>query len=63
VLFRSGRARGAKKQPWGQPLSFPPTAQEQKALAGTLEPLDAGDVAALKAEVTRLLATGKYRDF
>jgi len=58
-----GRARGAKKQPWGQPLSFPPTAQAQKALAGTLKPLDAGDIAALGAEMTRLLASDKYRDF
>ena len=58
-----GRARGATIQKWGQPLSFPPTAQAQKALAGTLEPLDAEDVAALKTEMARLLASDKYRDF
>ncbi len=30
---------------------------------GNLEPLHADDVAELKAEITRLLATDKYRDF
>jgi len=58
-----GRARGATIQPWGQPLSFPPTAQAQKELAGTLEPLNADDISRLKAEMARLLATDKYRDF
>ena len=58
-----GRARSARNQPWGQPLSFPPTAQAQKKLAGTLEPLNADDISGLKAEMTRLLATDKYRDF
>ena len=58
-----GRARGAKKQPWGQPLSLPPTAQAQKELAGKLEPLGADDIAALETEMARLLATDRYRDF
>ena len=58
-----GRARGATIQTWGHPLSFPPTAQAQKELAGTLEPLNDGDVTELRAEMTRLLATEKYRDF
>ena len=58
-----GRARDAARQPWGQPLSFPPTAEAQKALAGTLEPLTAEDVAELAAEMSRLLGTEKYRDF
>jgi diadenosine tetraphosphate (Ap4A) HIT family hydrolase len=58
-----GRARTATVQPWGQPLSFPPTAQAQKELAGTLEPLNAVDIFGLKAEMTRLLSSDKYRDF
>ena len=58
-----GRARGAKIQPWGQPLSLPPTPQAQKELAGEIEPLGADDIATLKAEMVRLLATDKYRDF
>ena len=58
-----GRARGAMIQTWGHPLSFPPTAQAQQELAGKLEPLNRDDVAELKAEMTRLLGTEKYRDF
>lgn len=58
-----GRARAATMQPWGHPLAFPPTSQAQKKLAGTLEPLNADDISGLKAEMTRLLATDKYRDF
>lgn len=57
-----GRARSAKGQPWGQPLSLPPTAAAHRA-SEALEPLDAGDIADLKAEMDRLLATAKYRDF
>ena len=57
-----GRARSAKSQPWGQPLSLPPTAAAHRA-AAPLEPLDAGDIAALQAEMARLLASDKYRDF
>jgi hypothetical protein len=30
---------------------------------GDLEPLTADDVAALRAEIVRLLSTEKYRDF
>ena len=58
-----GRARNATIQTWGHPLSLPPTAHAQKELAGTLEPLNVDDVAELKAEMTRLLGTEKYRDF
>jgi len=58
-----GRARSATIQTWGHPLSFPPTVQSQQELAGKLEPLNVDDVAELKAEMTRLLATEKYRDF
>ncbi|HTE14512.1 MAG TPA: HIT domain-containing protein [Burkholderiales bacterium] len=58
-----GRARDAVIQTWGHPLAFPPTAAAFKAQMGNLEPLNADDVAALKAEMMRLLATEKYRDF
>jgi diadenosine tetraphosphate (Ap4A) HIT family hydrolase len=58
-----GRARDAKRQPWGQPLSFPPTADAQKALAGALEPLTADDITELAAKMNRLLASDKYRNF
>ena len=58
-----GRARGATIQVYGQPLAFPPTAQAFKEQMGDLEPLTEDDIAALKAELTRLLATDKYRDF
>jgi diadenosine tetraphosphate (Ap4A) HIT family hydrolase len=57
-----GRARNAPLQIYGRYLALPPTAQAFKALA-PLEPLTADDVAALKAEITRLLATEKYRAF
>jgi diadenosine tetraphosphate (Ap4A) HIT family hydrolase len=58
-----GRALGATIQTYGHPLSFPPTAQAFKEQMGNLEPLDAADIAALKAEIIRLLATDKYRNF
>ena len=58
-----GRARGATIQTWGHPLAFPPTAAAFKAQMGNLEPLSAGDIAGIKAEMVRLLATEKYRAF
>ena len=58
-----GRARGAVLQPYGHALRFPPTAAAFKVEMGNLEPLNAGDVAALKAEIERLLAAQKYREF
>jgi diadenosine tetraphosphate (Ap4A) HIT family hydrolase len=58
-----GRARGAKLQTYGHPLSLPPTAQAFKEQMGNLEPLRAEDIAELKAEIIRLLSTDKYRDF
>jgi diadenosine tetraphosphate (Ap4A) HIT family hydrolase len=58
-----GRARSAKLQPWGTFLQLPPTKADFQARMGNLEPLTADDVAALKAETARLLATEKYRDF
>ncbi len=58
-----GRARSATIQTYGHPLAFPPTAQAFREQMGNLEPLTADDVAALKAEIIRLLGTDKYRDF
>ena len=58
-----GRAHGATIQTYGHPLSFPPTPQAFKEQMGNLQPLNAGDIAALKAEMVRLLGTEKYQDF
>ena len=58
-----GRARGATIQPYGHALSFPPTREAFKEQMGDLEPLRADDVSALKTEITRLLATERYRGF
>ena len=58
-----GRARGATLQPFGHALAFPPTREAFMKAMGDLEPLNAADMAALKAEIERLLATEKYRDF
>jgi diadenosine tetraphosphate (Ap4A) HIT family hydrolase len=58
-----GRARNATLQTYGHPLSFPPTAQAFKEQMGNLKPLRADDIAEFKAEIVRLLATPRYRDF
>jgi hypothetical protein len=58
-----GRARSATLQIWGHPLAFPPTAAAFKAQMGNLQALTADDVAALNAEMVRLLSTEKYRHF
>jgi diadenosine tetraphosphate (Ap4A) HIT family hydrolase len=58
-----GRARGATLQPWGHALAFPPTREAFRRKMGNLEPLREDDIAELRAEIERLLATGKYRDF
>jgi diadenosine tetraphosphate (Ap4A) HIT family hydrolase len=58
-----GRARNAVRQPWGHFLQLPPTAQAFRETSFDLEPLNAADVAALREEIARLLATEKYRDF
>jgi diadenosine tetraphosphate (Ap4A) HIT family hydrolase len=58
-----GRARGAKIQIYGHPLMLPPTRDAFKQQMGNLEPLTADDVAALGAEIVRLLGTEKYQDF
>ena len=58
-----GRARGAKRQPWGHALAFPPTKAAFMTEMGDLEPLRADDIADLGTEIARLLATDKYQDF
>jgi diadenosine tetraphosphate (Ap4A) HIT family hydrolase len=58
-----GRAFGATLQTYGHPLAFPPTAKAFNEQMGNLEPLAADDVAALKAEMERLLATDKFKNF
>lgn len=58
-----GRARGARMQPYGHALSFPPTAAAFREQMGSLEPLNENDAAALNAEIVRLLDTEKYRAF
>ena len=58
-----GRSRGAKIQTYGQPLRLPPTREAFMAEMGDLETLTVEDVAALRAEITRLLETEKYRAF
>src|SRR5262245_48481610 len=58
-----GRARGAQLQPYGHALAFPPTREAFLEEMGDLEPLGADDVAALRAEIERLLGTEKYRAF
>ena len=58
-----GRARGATLQTYGHPPALPPTAQAFKEQMGNLESLHQDDIAELKAEIERLLASAKYRDF
>ncbi len=58
-----GRARNATLQPWGHALVFPPTRGDFLRDMGNLEPLDADDIAEIRAEMARLLATDRYRDF
>jgi len=58
-----GRARGAVIQTYGHPISLPPTPEKFREQMGNLEPLTADDIAALKAEITRLMGTEKYRSF
>lgn len=58
-----GRARNAVRQPWGHFLQLPPTAHAFRETSYDLEPLNEGDIAALRDEIGRLLVTEKYRDF
>ena len=55
-----GRALAAKLQPYGHALAFPATREDFLREMGDLEPLNDGDVAGLRAEIERLLATEKY---
>ena len=58
-----GHARGAKLQPWGHALAFPPTREAFQRDMGDLEALNDGDIAELRVEIARLLATEKYAGF
>ena len=58
-----GRSRDATIQPWGTFLQIPPTRDAFNAKMGDLDRLDADDVRELRAEIVRLLATEKYREF
>ena len=58
-----GRALNAKRQPYGHSLDFCGTREDFRREMGQLEPLNAADAAALREEITRLLADDKYRDF
>ncbi len=58
-----GRARGARLQPWGHALAFPPTREAFREKMGNLEALREDDIIELRAEIARLLAGEKYRDF
>lgn len=58
-----GRARNARLQPWGHALAFPPTREAFRREMGDLDPLREDDITELRAEITRLLAGDKYRNF
>jgi diadenosine tetraphosphate (Ap4A) HIT family hydrolase len=58
-----GRALGARLQPFGHALAFPPTREAFRRDMGDLEPLRDDDIVEIRAEIERLLATEKYRDF
>ena len=58
-----GRSATARIQPWGTFLQIPPTREAFNAAMGNLEPLNADDVRDLRAEIDRLLASEKYREF
>jgi diadenosine tetraphosphate (Ap4A) HIT family hydrolase len=57
-----GRAKSSKMQPYGHFLSIPLTAEAFKQQP-LLEALNAEDVAELRAEIERLLASDKYKNF
>lgn len=58
-----GRAIKAVRQPYGHALNFCGTREDFRREMGQLEALNAGDIAELRAEIIRLLASDKYRDF
>ena len=58
-----GRAQGATLQPFGHALAFPPTREAFRKEMGKLEALREDDIVELRAEIVRLLASGKHRNF
>ena len=58
-----GRATNAALQPYGHSLRFPATKADFIREMGDLAPLDDGDVAALTAEIERLLGGERYRSW
>ncbi|MFH1602335.1 MAG: hypothetical protein ABIH03_00320, partial [Pseudomonadota bacterium] len=57
-----GRAKSSKMQPYGHFLTIPPTPEAFKQQP-ELEPLNAEDVAELRAKIERLPATEKYKNY
>jgi diadenosine tetraphosphate (Ap4A) HIT family hydrolase len=55
-----GRARSAKIQKHGEALYLP---REEVSFYAGVQPLDAADVAEIRGEIDRLMATEKYRNF
>jgi diadenosine tetraphosphate (Ap4A) HIT family hydrolase len=55
-----GRAKSAKKQPYGHALNFP---FPSTGFYDTNEPLNEDDIKEIKTEIERLLATEKYKNF
>lgn len=58
-----GRALDAKLQPWGHSLDFCGTREDFRREMANLEALREDDITELRAEIVRLLATDKYRNF
>ena len=57
-----GRAKSAKRQPYGEALAFPPRATANDAFAD-LQALNIEDIAEIRGEIERLLATEPYKNF
>lgn len=55
-----GRARSASVQKYGDALYFP---HRETGFYDHLTPLDAGDIDEIRAEIVRLIRTGKYDPF
>jgi diadenosine tetraphosphate (Ap4A) HIT family hydrolase len=58
-----GRALAAERQPYGHSLDFCGTREDFRREMSNLEPLREDDIAELRAEIVRLLATDKHREF
>lgn len=56
-----GRAKSAKTQIYGQACHFPHM-NESPEFYSDFKPLTQDDISAIKMEIERLLATGKYAD-